>query len=114
MEAYLIAPGLSQDQPTKTDMDASFHESILKDKPFVSASVDHYLTGLIFQDLAPHWPFFSCSNIKKLITLYMYNCLPMNSCKLWWIQEGFAIYLGELNPYLKGQQGLKIVSALTS
>jgi len=58
METYLIAPGLSQDQPTKANMDATFHDLILKDKPFVSASVDHYPIALTFQDLAPHWPFF--------------------------------------------------------
>ena len=33
----------------------------------------------------------------KLIILYLHNFLPMNSCKIWWIQEHFAIYFGRIN-----------------
>lgn len=46
IEPRLIARGLGMSGPaTKANMDVTFHESILKDKPFVSARLITTLLG---------------------------------------------------------------------
>jgi hypothetical protein len=48
MEPHLIARIGMSGPATKTNMNVTFHESILKDKPFVNVKVGHYLIGLTF------------------------------------------------------------------